>query len=275
MGLYTENTMAIAAIDFGRLYRDHLAAASPRLKSAGAWDRRAASMSVRNRKFHSHYVDAFVSRMDFTQARSLLDVGCGPGTLCLSLADRFDRIHGLDYSRGMLDVLMAGAASRGLTHIEPLHLSWEDDWTEVPECDVVIASRSTLVSDMAAALRKLDEKARLRVYLTHLVGGCFLDPEIPALLGRSQPPLPDYIYILNILYRMGIHPRLDYIENDKGHPDTSDFTDFARRVRWTLGELSAEELDRLKAWHDRTKRSAVAPMRWAFISWEKTPAESR
>lgn len=188
-----ESSTGIAAIDFGRLYRDHLAAASPRLKPASAWDQRAANMSTRDGKFHSRYADAFIERMDFAGARSLLDVGCGPGTLCLSVADRFDRVYGLDYSLGMLDALMAGAAERGLGQIEPLHLSWEEDWTTVPECDIVIASRSTLVSDMAAALRKLDEKARLRVYLTHLVGGHFLDPEVPAVLGRRQPPLPDYI----------------------------------------------------------------------------------
>lgn len=262
--------MTIAAIDFGRLYRDHMAAASRRPKPASAWDGRAAGMNDGGRLFHSRYADAFIGRMDIAGARSLLDVGCGPGTICLRLADRIERVYGLDYSRKMLDALESNAASRGLNHVEALHLSWDDDWSSVPECDIVVASRSTAVADMAEALRKLDAKARHRVYLTNLVGGRFIDPEIFAVLGRGQPPLPDYIYALNILHSMGIHPRLDYIENEDCRTQSADFGDFAKRVKWALGDLDADELAALKEWHGRAAPVAGAPMRWAFISWEKS-----
>ncbi|HEX5513167.1 MAG TPA: class I SAM-dependent methyltransferase, partial [Gammaproteobacteria bacterium] len=149
--------MTIAAIDFGRLYRDHLAAASRKPKSAEEWDKRADDMS--KRPLQGSYTEAFIARMNLDNVQSLLDVGCGPGTICLPLADRLERVYGLDYSKAMLQLLRDNAAGCGLTNVEALHRAWEDDWSDVPVCDIVVASRSTAVADIAAALAKLNAKA--------------------------------------------------------------------------------------------------------------------
>ena len=260
--------MTIHAIDFGRLYRDHLAAASRTPKPASAWDTRVENMN--HEAQGRSYATEFISHMKFAGATTLLDVGCGTGTICLPLAHRLTRVYGLDYSRGMLDAMLKNAAARGLANVEAIHLAWEDDWSEVPVCDIAVASRSTTVEDMATALAKLNAKARLRVYVTHLVGGRFIDPGVVEVLGRNQPALPDYIYIINILHGMGIHPRLDYIEQNSRLAGAKDFEDFAGRVAWTLGELSADELNRLKDWyqHNGQDLSIDVPRRWAFISWE-------
>lgn len=263
--------MTIAEIDFGRLYREHHAAANRNPKPASAWDARAADMS--RKAGTSPYVDAFIRRMDLTGVHTLLDVGCGPGTICLPLADRLQRVVGLDFSRRMLDGLLDNAARLGCSNVEALHLSWEDDWSAVPACDVVVASRSTAVADMEAALHKLNDKARRRVYLTCLVGGRFIDRAVVDVVGRDAPAFPDYIYAVNILYRMGIHPRVDYIEQEGRLAGAGDFDEFARRVAWALGDLSGEEQDRLRTWYERAAPApdvARAPMRWAFIAWEKS-----
>ena len=263
--------MTIEAIDFGRLYRDHLATTTRTRKTASAWDSRAAGMA--SKALRSRYADEFVARMDLTGATSLLDVGCGPGTIGLAVAHQLQRVVGLDYSSAMLAAMRDKAAEMHLANVETLHRAWEDDWSDVPECDIVVASRSTTVEDIATALEKLNAKARLRVYLTHLVGGHFTDPAIQDAIGRRVPSVPDYIYLLNILHRMGIHPRLDYIAHENRLADAVDFDDFARRVVWSMGDLDADELSRLQGWYDRVtpqERQGV-PMRWAFISWEKTP----
>ena len=263
--------MTIEAIDFGRLYRDHLAIAARTRKTASAWDGRAAGMAAK--ALRSRYADEFVARMDLAGAESLLDVGCGPGTIALAVAGRLGRVVGLDYSRAMLDAMQAQAAERGLAHVETLHRAWEDDWSDVPACDIVVASRSTQVDDIAAALARLHAKARRRVYLTHLVGGHFTDPAIQDAIGRRVPTVPDYIYLVNILHRMGIHPRLDYLTQESRLADAQGFDDFARRVAWSVGELSVAETTRLCDWYERATpaQRAGEPMRWAFIAWEKTP----
>lgn len=265
---------AIEAIDFGRLYRDHLAAANRNPKPAGVWDSRASDMS--RKALRSSYVDEFIGRMDLTGAQTLLDIGCGPGTIGLPLAERLQRVIGLDFSRRMLDELLANAATLGRDNVEALHLAWEDDWSAVPACDIVVASRSTTVADMEAALHKLNDKAKQRVYLTHLVGGRFIDPAVIEAVGRDLPALPDYIYIVNLLHRMGIHPRLDYIETEGRLAGSSNFEEFHGRVSWALGTLDDAETERLRDWYARTPEPrATAPMRWAFISWSLPPAHAR
>ena len=110
--------MTIADIDFGRLYREHALAAARTPKPAKAWDARAGEMQHRGRQ--SRYAEAFIARMDLAGAATLLDVGCGPGTIGLPLAARLERVYGLDYSRAMLDALRANAAERGLAGDERL-----------------------------------------------------------------------------------------------------------------------------------------------------------
>ena len=178
----------------------------------------------------------------------------------------------LDFSAGMLAQPQDNARSLGCSNVETLHLAWESDWSAVPACDIVVASRSTLVADLAGAMTKLDEKANRRVYLTSLVGGRMLDPELAEVIGRDPPPMPDYnIYVVNILHRMGIHPRLDYIESE-GRPNRSvGFDEFRARVTWAVGELDEAETRRLADWFERQREPlrAIEPRRWAFISWEK------
>jgi SAM-dependent methyltransferase len=263
--------MNIYDIDFGQLYREHMATAG-RPKPAQAWDARADEM---NRTMgESGYVDAFIGRMDFTACSSLLDVGCGTGAIALAAAPRLEQVIGLDYSPRMLELLAENARARGLDNVRPVRRAWEDDWSDIPACDIVVASRSTSVMDMADALARLDAKAKQRVYLTSLAGGRFVDPSLYAAIGRTPPPpLPDYIYILNILHGMGIHARLDYIENDNRLRGAEDFDAFAGKAASVLGELTPGERDGLKAWYGANPeraREGGAPFRWAFVSWNKT-----
>ena len=46
-----------------------------------------------------------------------------------------------------------------------MQLDWNEDWSryDIPVCDVAIASRSMIVSDLEAALDKLQSKARRKV----------------------------------------------------------------------------------------------------------------
>ncbi|MCL2589738.1 MAG: class I SAM-dependent methyltransferase [Betaproteobacteria bacterium] len=262
--------MTIAAIDFSRLYRDHMMMAG-KAKPNSAWDIRASSMNRRAKK--ERYADEFISRIDLTNARTLLDVGCGTGVICLPLAARLERVIGLDYSAAMLDELKKNIATQGIANADALHLAFEDDWSDVPECDIVVASRSTQVEDIGNALEKLNAKAKKRVYLTHLVGGNFIDQKIFDAIGRRKPqPAPDYIYLLNILHSRNIHPRLDYFDNEGPLDGITDFDEFLQRITWSLGELDTNECARLQAWFAEVMASGglKTTLRWAFISWEKT-----
>lgn len=261
--------MSIFDINFGRLYREHMTASGRQTKAPEDWDARAERM--KSVATGSGYVREFVSRMDLSGCSTLLDVGCGTGAIGLAVADRVERIIGLDYSAGMLAAMMELAAERGIDHIRPLQLSWEDDWSEVPLCDVAVASRSTAVMDLEAALKKLDAHAGKRAYLTSKVGGYFIDPAIAAVIDRKLDPVPDYIYAVNILYQMGRQPRVDFLENNHRPTDCESADEFVRRVGFSLGQLNAVERKRLADWFEEDPARARAsgkPFRWAFIAWE-------
>lgn len=100
----------IRDLDFGRMYREQLAAAGRLEKPPGEWDTRASEPSRET-----------------------------VGSPCV---DQFD-------GRGMRNALVANATARGLSNVEPILRAWHEDWADVPACDLVVASRATLVEDLA------------------------------------------------------------------------------------------------------------------------------
>ncbi len=205
---------SIDDIDFGELYRQHMAAVG-RPKSAEVWDARAEGMKLP--PFDTGYTAEFVRRMDLSGCDSLLDVGCGPGHIALAVAHRLTTVVGLDHSPRMLALFTQNAQAQGAGGASTILRSWYEDWADVPVCDIAVASRSTAVMDMADALRKLNAKARKRVYLTSLVGGRFGDEAKRAAAGQpAAPALPDHVYIVNILHAWGIHARVDFIGTQPG-----------------------------------------------------------
>ncbi len=262
-------------IDFGELYRQHVAQAQRQPKPASAWDQRAAAMAASCANPDNPYVQAFIRKMDLSDATSLLDVGCGPGTIALPLAAHFERVYGLDYSAGMLHVASERAQAMGISHFDTIEKSWDDDWAEVPACDIVVASRSTMCTDMAAALTKLNQKAKKRVYTTHTVDKHFLDPNVVACLGRDAVGFPNYIYTVNLLSQMGYLPKVEYIQTPFSPEKATQCADFIRSVAWSVGPLSAAEEAKLTAYFDTDYQTlALATSRtWAFVSWDVRPGQ--
>jgi SAM-dependent methyltransferase len=254
-------------IDFAARYRDDLRRTGRRERTPEYWNDRAAGMS--ERVFDGPYVRQFVARMDLSDCATLLDVGCGPGTIGLSVASRLEHVYGLDYSPGMLAAFVDNARRRGLTRVTPILRDWDSDWSDVPACDIVVASRSTAVPDLEATLVKLDSKARQRVYVTYPAGGHFVGDDVCEAIGRPSRTLPDYLYVVGILHHLGIHPTLDYLPGENRLANCGDFAAFLVKVTDLLGELTVEENERLCAYYEANRhRIGQEPMRWALFSWE-------
>ena len=107
---YTAPPMNLSDIDFAELYRQQMLSANRQEKTPEDWDGRAPAMS--QRVSDSQYVRQFVAALDLEGCATLLDVGCGPGTIALTVAPRLERVYGLDYSPGMLAAFAVEARAR-------------------------------------------------------------------------------------------------------------------------------------------------------------------
>lgn len=258
----------IRSINFGQLYRDHLANSGRVFKPASEWDSKAAAM--RTKVLDSPYRTDFVNRVKYETQDTVLDIGCGPGTIGLALAPKVKQVYGLDYSQSMLDAMMLNATELKINNLEPILASWEDDWSSVPVCDIVVVSRASIVADMNEALDKLNQHARKKVYMTQLVGGNFVGNEIVKLLGREDKSFPDHMYIMNLLYQRNIHPKLDYIESPSRLAGSANLEELISKVCWSFGELSEVDEQKITQWYNQDPEHACKggePTRWAFMSW--------
>lgn len=262
--------MSIEDIDFNKLYKEQKKKTSFKAKNCEAWNKKAYKM---NKSIHnSVYNKELLDLIDLKDCESLLDVGCGVGNLSLVLAKKLKKVFSLDFSSKMLEFLNENAKALNLNNIETFNSSWYDDWKDIPKADLVIASRSMEVKDMQVALVKLNNQANRKVVLSYKVGGSFVSDEVLQFIKKTVNKKPDYIYILNILYNMGIHASLNFVRSEGRNSKYSSYEDFEQSVVWSLGELNSKELILLKAYYENkvvNKKEKDEFVKWAVISWDK------
>lgn len=268
--------MRYADIDWNRLWQEERGRKSWKRKKKQDWDQRAASFAKRNDG--SDFSGLCLALIDPEPEWSVLDVGCGPGTLAIPLARRVARVTAMDFSEQMLAELGQRAATVGLGNIRAVHGSWLDDWQGlgVAPHDVVIAARSLAVDDLAGALAKMMRWAKKEVIVVDRVGAGPFDPDLFAALGRPFAPGPDFVFTVNILLQMGVTPTLDYLEFDQQRR-YADRNEALAGCDWMVDGCTAAERHGLERYVDErlstngdgsvtlTRRK---PVKWAFIRWQ-------
>lgn len=262
-------------IDWNEEYKKVRAKKSYKAKKKQDWNARAASFAKRS--LDSKFADLFVAKMNIDPDWSVLDVGCGPGTLAIPLASRVAKITALDFSTAMLAALQQQKGP-DCSNITEVHGSWTDDWQNLglDPHDVTIAARSLAVDDLKAALTKLNNWATKKVFIADRVGYGPFDPDLFAAVGRPFNPGPDFQYCFNLLLQMGITPTVEYLEFDQ-HRTYASFADAVEGVQWMVEDLSDSAMVKLQKYvKDRLQTNADgsvifsrnAPVKWAFISFE-------
>lgn len=220
----------------------------------------------------SIYNEELISKLDFTDCKSLLDVGCGVGSITTKIAKKLTTVYALDYSETMLELLSENMKKTGVENIITVKKSIEDSWDEVPSADIVLASRSMEVTNMKSSLEKLNEKANKRVYISYKVGGSFVDKKVLKAIDREVFDKPDYIIVLNILYSMGINAKLDYLRSEGRREQYDSKESFIKSVEWSLDKLSNKEKEQLSNYYDGLENKEDLGDKfnyWALIYWDK------
>jgi Methyltransferase domain len=248
-----------------------------RNKGPREWDGKATSFAARNKS--AAYIDLFLALLPLEPTMSVLDVGSGPGTLAIPIAGKVETVTAIDFSVGMLEALNHLASEENIRNIKTLHCAWEDDWQAkgIRPHDIAIASRAMGVEDLEAALRKIDTYATRYVFLSDRIGETPFDVAAFRAVGRPFAAGPDYIYTINILYTLGIHPNISVLTLDR----ETTFNSMAEAIRsysWMFNDITTDEMVALENYLQQqiVKREngqitlhRQAPPRWAVIWWQK------
>lgn len=266
-----------ADLDWDQLWQNARRKKGWASKGAKEWDKKAASFASRNSA--SLYINLLLSHLPLEPDMTVLDVGCGPGTLTLPVAERVQAVTALDFSVGMLDILRNEADKKCLENITTIECAWEDDWKAkgVASHDIAIASRSLSVDNISAAIRKLDAHAKKYVFITDRISPTPFDPELFLAVGRPFHSGPDYIYTLNILYTLGIHPNVTILELEKDL-FFQDYEEAYLSYSWMIKDLTGNEEEKLKRYLEQKAQPTIdgritirreTPPCWALIWWAK------
>ncbi|MDR3136853.1 MAG: class I SAM-dependent methyltransferase [Coriobacteriales bacterium] len=195
------------------------------------WDQR--SQEFKEHSGISKYTDTFLNLLPLEPGWSVLDMGTGPGTLAIPLAQRGHPVIAADFSPGMIRAAQERAADLGLDTIQFTTLDWGEDWQAAgihpKSVDVAVASRSTIVVDLGDALDKLNATARHLAAITMVTE---FSPRGFKPRGSVQDDtdafIPDFIFGVNALFQMGAYPALHYIDTIHGNDDNAG----KNLVRW-------------------------------------------
>ncbi|MBA7538939.1 hypothetical protein ES705_31217 [subsurface metagenome] len=160
-----------------------------------------------------------MSRMKIEPDYTVLDIGAGPGTTAIPLAKIVKGVTVVEPSNGMLARLKENVSKENLANITYIPKKWEDvemgNDIEAEGHDVIIASHSLVMKGIKNALVKINDAVKRNVYIFIVVGrrNEKEGDSLWSLFNREKPALrPDYIYLYNILYQLGIYANVEIID---------------------------------------------------------------
>ncbi len=270
------------------------------------WDKRARTYSFHDAP--NDYVRTFIAKMELAGGESVLDMGCGTGSLAVPLAKSGHGVVAADFSEGMLERVRENAAACGVPVAEPavqgafavpagaicpLRMSWEDDWAQFGlgegAVDVALASRSIITHDLEDSIRKLSAAARKRVCVTAGTGvSPRVDERVAKAMGLSLQRHNDALFVFGIASSLGYEPTVSYIHSPRmktyDSPDEAYYSllKTMEYVGDAAQQVSADTAaERLKDWLAVHLVSEQLPeggqcwhldkprdVPWAFISWD-------
>lgn len=240
------------------------------------WDGRAEEFS--EYATSTGYAERFIELVDPGPDWSILDMGCGGGTLAVPLAGRVESVTAIDFSSSMLDIVRKRCSKAGITNVTTVQARWEDDWENlgIGAHDVAIASRSLIGDAPEAFIRKLDKIASRFVYISTLVGDGPFDRRLFKASGRRFKAGQDYIHYYNLLHRMGIYANVAFVR--EMHRNSWENHDLALEdQQWMFRGMTEKERGRVSAY---LKRNLVRKdgrwelpysrdCQWAVMWWPK------
>lgn len=242
------------------------------------WDKAAEGFYRRTKK--DDYNDALFSKLILDENDTVLDVGCGEGSITIPIAKRVKKVVGVDSSPKMLEFLKKRADDNEISNIEPILMPIEDiSYKEIGDVDVVICSRSLNgIIPIDKVLTELNRIANKYVFIT-IFGpeNKKIEKDFDRELNIKTEDFPDYNYFFNILFNMGIYANIERFDLNN-YREYDSIEDAMDNGKFRLDLYSSEEKKLLKEYLKRilnfdseTKKyyNIKDKADWILIWWKK------
>ena len=209
------------------------------------WNKAAPNFgkSARRDDYHTKLID----RIKVTKEDTLLDLGCGEGSITIPLAKKAKSLTGVDSAYRMLEILNEKAKEADVENIKTI----EEDLTKITidnvgKHDIVVASRSLNgVINIKETIANINEIANKYVYIT-LFGpnNWKLEKDFYKTIDKEYVEFPSHRYFFNILVDMGIYPNVENL--NIGHKrEYESIEEAIESGKWRLELLENSEKEAL------------------------------
>ncbi len=265
----------IKDIDWQELWCEKLNKKTDRKKD---WDKEAP-------KFHKSakrddYHNALIEQLDIKPTDTILDLGCGEGTITIPLSKLSKHVTGLDSSGKMLELLNKKCETHGIANIDTIEMDIEElDAKTIGEYDIVIASRSlNNILNINKVVSEINKIAQKSVYIT-LFGpnNWRIEREFYEWINKPYADFPTHDYFFNILFNLGIYCNVTNL--DIGKPrEYNSIEDAIESGKWRKDQLTNEELEKLKEYLTKVMKkdtktgkysSSSDRADWILFWWKK------
>ena len=241
------------------------------------WNKAAAKYSERASK--DNYTEQLIANMNLSKNDTVLDIGCGEGSVTIPLSHYVSEIKAVDATDKMLEILNEKIEIQNIENIK----TFKDDINTINvnnygNYDIVLASRVINgIKNLREVISDLNEIANKYVYFT-LFGpnNWKLEKDFHEYIGKEYFGAPSYTIIINLLAEMGIYANV--INLDVGPVRKYKTIEEAiDNGKWNLANFSEEEQKELRKYlesvlkedEDGFLSNQEDKPDWVLIWWKK------
>jgi len=266
-------------IDWIGLWKEKV---SKKRKPPKNWDKEAHKFSERSKK--DEYQKNLFSKMRISKEYSVLDLGCGEGSITIPLAKSTKKVTAIDSSEKMLEILAKKCEDENIKNIGIIKQNLEDvTLKQVGKHDIVLLSRSINgIYKIKETLTNINDIANKYVYITLFGPNSWkfekgFYESIDKELDEHRLDFAPYNYLFNILVNMKINPNVENLETQTSRIYDS-VEDAMENGRLDLNNFTEQEKNKLK---DYLKKNLIKNENgklehiddksdWILIWWKKS-----
>ena len=188
------------------------------------------------------YPDVLLNEMRISSNDTVLDIGCGEGTITRKIAKKAKSVTGIDKSELMLKELNRKTANEGLSNVKTIQKDINDlTYESIGDYDIVLASRCLNgIYNIKDTLITLNEIANKYVYITVFGSSTHkYKKEKAKIAGKPFKAGTDHMVLVMLLRSLGIEANVLQLEC-KNLKEYHSIEEAIERSIWRLGELEEE-----------------------------------